>query len=71
MKINTTSHMCFHKCKMFKNFTKYVNIWVMLKTCKSILEKHGNLKIEYFINSSYEHVVFENDNHVTIKSSQS
>ena len=58
MEINTTSHMCFHKCKMFKIFTKYVNIWIMLKTCESILEKHGNSKIEYFINLSYEHVDF-------------
>ena len=44
LKINTISHMCFHKFKMFKNFTKYVNIWIMLKTCESVLEEHGNSK---------------------------
>ena len=59
LKINTISHMCFHKFKMFRNFTKYVNKWVMLKTCESFLEKHGNSKIECFINLlSFEHVDF-------------
>ena len=46
--------MRFHKFEMFKNFTKYVNVWIMLKTCESILEKHGNSKNCVF----YEHVDF-------------
>ena len=56
--IHTIPHMCFHKFKMFRNFIKYVNIWIMLKTCESFLEKHGNSKIECFINLSHEHVDF-------------
>ena len=58
LKINTISHTCLHKFKMFRNFKKYVNIWIMLKTSESFLEKHGILKIECFINLSYEHVDF-------------
>ena len=58
LKINPISHTCLHKFKMFRNFTKYVNIWIMLKTCESFLEKHGNSKNECFVNLSYEHVDF-------------
>ena len=42
LKINVISHMCFHKFKMFRNFTKDVNFWITLKTCESFLEKHVN-----------------------------
>ena len=27
---------------MFRNFTKHVNFWIMMKTCESFLEKHVN-----------------------------
>ena len=40
--INMISHMCFHKFKMFRNFIKHVNFWIMLKTCESFFEKHVN-----------------------------
>ena len=35
----TNSRTCLHKFKMFRNFTKYV---IMLKTCESFSERHGN-----------------------------
>ena len=40
LKINMIFHMCFHKFKMLRNFTKHVNFWMMLKTCESFSEKH-------------------------------
>ena len=44
LKINMISHMCFYKFKMFRNFTKHVNFWIMLKIYENFLEKHVNFE---------------------------
>ena len=42
LKINMISHMCFPNFKLFGNFTKHDNFWIMLKTCESFSEKRVN-----------------------------